>query len=199
MIQKHRVAPTTKVRKAAKLSSIKGNYAFFWGYPSAAFRKVIGTNFDFDFMYAPKWPANGSRAVAHQDQAHMVTKSAGTHGVVPECAALAAFLAGPDTSDLMLKYGNTPPTWKALFDSDRNLPSDKFSRHIVMDGFNYRYVHQAHEWWYPMARAWRPVINKVWNGDETYVNAAREADRLNKLIAEMRTLHPTKAVLQAKL
>ena len=199
IVHKHQVAPTPQVASEKKLSTAKGNYAFFITYPSAAFRKAVGTNFEFDFMYAPKWPANGERAVSQQDQAHMVTKWAGTRGVVAESAELAAHLAGPETSDIILTHGNTPPTWKALFDSDRNIPSDTFRRDILMDGFNYRYVHQAHEWWYPMARAWRPVINKVWAGEISYVNAAQEADRLNKLIAGLRTLHPTSDVLQAKL
>ena len=199
IVHKHQVAPTPQVASEKKLSTAKGNYAFFITYPSAAFRKAVGTNFEFDFMYAPKWPANGERAVSHQDQAHMVTKWAGTRGVVAESAELAAHLAGPETSDIILTHGNTPPTWKALFDSDRNIPSDTFRRDILMDGFNYRYVHQAHEWWYPMARAWRPVINKVWAGELSYVNAAQEADRLNKLIAGLRTLHPTSDVLQAKI
>ncbi len=199
IIYKHQVAPAPQVAGEKKLSTAAGNYAFFITYPSAAFRKAVGTNFEFDFMYAPKWPANGERAVSQQDQAHMVTKWAGTRGVVAESAELAAHLAGPDTSDLILTHGNTPPTWRALFDSDRNIPSDTFRRDILMHGFDYRYVHQAHEWWYPMARAWRPVINKVWAGELSYVNAAAEADRLNKLIAELRTLHPTSDVLQSKL
>ena len=117
----------------------------------------------------------------------------------PRAPSWPRTLAGPDTSDLILTHGNTPPTWRALFDSDRNIPSDTFRRDILMHGFDYRYVHQAHEWWYPMARAWRPVINKVWAGELSYVNAAQEADRLNKLIAELRTLHPTSDVLQSKI
>ena len=80
IIYKHQVAPTPQVRSEKKLSPTAGNYAFFITYPSAAFRKAVGTNFEFDFMYAPKWPANGQRAVSQQDQAHMVTKWAGTRG-----------------------------------------------------------------------------------------------------------------------
>ncbi len=205
LIHKHRVAPRpqdtrTEDGKSRGYSSSKGNYVFWTGYPSASFRKAMAdNNFEAQIMWAPKWPANGLRAVSGGDQPHMVTKFAGSRGVLAETAELANVLSGPEVSQIVVEHGNTAPIWKATFDSDAALDSARWNRHIIMDGFNYRFGNQAQEFWYPMYRAWNPIFAKVWSGEVSGLAAAAEANRLNDVIVSLKTLHPTADVLQAKL
>ena len=133
------------------------------------------------------------------DQPHMVTKFAGSRGVLAETAELANVLSGPEVSQIVVEHGNTAPIWKATFDSDANLDSARWNRHIIMDGFNYRFGNQAQEFWYPMYRAWNPIFGKVWSGEVSGLAAAAEANRLNDVIVSLKTLHPTADVLQSKL
>ena len=168
--------------------------------PSASAQKSMAdSNFESQIMWAPKWPANGLRAVSSFDQAHMVTKFAGSRGVLAETAELAHHLSGPEVSQIVVEHGNTSPIWRAVFDSDAALDSARWNRHIIMDGFNYRYGNQAQEFWYPMYRAWNPIFAKVWSGEVSGLAAAAEANRLADVIVSLKTLHPTADVLQAKL
>ncbi len=205
MIHKHRVAPRpqdtrTEDNKSKGWSPWKGNYVFWTGYPSAAVQKsMTDSNFEAQIMWAPKWPANGLRAVSSFDQAHMVTKFAGARGVLAETADLAHHLSGAEVAKIVVEHGNTSPIWRAVFDSDENLDSSRWNRHIIMDGFNYRYGNQAQEFWYPMYRAWNPIFAKVWSGEVSGLSAAAEANRLADVIVSLKTLHPTADVLQAKL
>ncbi len=205
LIHKHRVAPRpqdtrTEDGKSRGYSTAKGNYVFWTGYPSASFRKAMTeNNFEAQIMWAPKWPANGLRAVSGGDQPHMVTKFAGSRGVLAETAELANVLSGPEVSQIVVEHGNTAPIWKATFDSDANLDSARWRRDIIMDGFNYRFGNQAQEFWYPMYRAWNPIFGKVWSGEISGLAAAAEANRLNDVIVNLKTLHPTADVLQSKL
>ena len=205
MIHKHRVAPRpqdtrTDDGKSKGWRTDKGNYVFWTGYPSAAFRKnMVDNNFEAQMMWAPKWPANGLRAVWGGDQPHMVTKFAGARGVLAETAELAHHLSGPEVAEIVVDHSNTAPIWRATFDSDRALDSKRWRRDIIMDGFNYRFGNQAQEFWYPMYRAWNPIFAKVWSGEISGLSAAAEANRLNDVIVSLKTLHPTADVLQAKL
>ena len=203
LFHKHQLAPTPQAASEMgdrRPSSSKGNYVFWMGHPSAAFRKAMEeNNFEAQLMRGPKWPANGLRAVSGFDQPHIITKWAGTHDVVAEAAALSAHMAGPETSDFILKYGNTGPTWKATYDSDAYLDSSRWNRNIIMEGFEHRFGDQAQEWWYPMYRARGPVLGQVWNGELSPLDGAREIGRLHKVIAELKTLHPPTNVLQADL
>ena len=205
MIHKHRVAPRpqdtrTEDGKSKGWRTDKGNYVFWTGYPSAAFRKnMVDNNFEAQMMWAPKWPANGLRAVWGGDQPHMVTKFAGARGVLAETAELANVLSGPEVAEIVVDHSNTAPIWRATFDSDRALDSKRWRRDIIMDGFNYRFGNQAQEFWYPMYRAWNPIFGKVWSGEISGLSAAAEANRLNDVIVSLKTLHPTADVLQAKL
>ena len=205
MIHKHRVAPRpqdtrTEDGKSKGWRTDKGNYVFWTGYPSAAFRKnMVDNNFEAQMMWAPKWPANGLRAVWGGDQPHMVTKFAGARGVLAETAELANVLSGPEVAEIVVDHSNTAPIWRATFDSDRALDSKRWRRDIIMDGFNYRFGNQAQEFWYPMYRAWNPIFAKVWSGEISGLSAAAEANRLNDVIVNLKTLHPTADVLQAKL
>ncbi len=205
MIHKHRVAPRpqdtrTEDGKSKGWRTDKGNYVFWTGYPSAAFRKnMVDNNFEAQMMWAPKWPANGLRAVWGGDQPHMVTKFAGARGVLAETAELANVLSGPEVAEIVVDHSNTAPIWRATFDSDRALDSKRWRRDIIMDGFNYRFGNQAQEFWYPMYRAWNPIFAKVWSGEISGLSAAAEANRLNDVIVSLKTLHPTADVLQAKL
>ena len=138
MIHKHRVAPRpqdtrTEDGKSRGYSTHKGNYVFWTGYPSASFRKnMVDNNFEAQIMWAPKWPANGLRAVSSFDQAHMVTKFAGSRGVLAETAELAHHLSGPEVAQIVVEHGNTSPIWRAVFDSDAALDSSRWNRHIIM-------------------------------------------------------------------
>ncbi len=205
LIHKHRVAPRpqdtrTEDGKSRGWSPWNGNYVFWMGYPSAAAQQSMAdSNFEAQIMWAPKWPANGLRAVSGGDQPHMVTKFAGSRGVLAETAELANVLSGPEVSQIVVEHGNTAPIWKATFDSDANLDSARWNRHIIMDGFNYRYGNQAQEFWYPMYRAWNPIFGQVWSGEVSGLAAAAEANRLNDVIVSLKTLHPTADVLQSKL
>ena len=205
LIHKHRVAPRpqdtrTEDGKSRGWSPWNGNYVFWMGYPSAAAQQSMSdSNFEAQIMWAPKWPANGLRAVSGGDQPHMVTKFAGSRGVLAETAELANVLSGPEVSQIVVEHGNTAPIWKATFDSDANLDSARWNRHIIMEGFNYRYGNQAQEFWYPMYRAWNPIFRQVWEGEVSGLTAAAEANRLNDVIVSLKTLHPTADVLQAKL
>ena len=205
LIHRHRVAPRpqdtrTEDGKSRGWSPWNGNYVFWMGYPSAAAQQSMAdSNFEAQIMWAPKWPANGLRAVSGGDQPHMVTKFAGSRGVLAETAELANVLSGPEVAQIVVEHGNTAPIWKATFDSDANLDSARWNRHIIMDGFNYRYGNQAQEFWYPMYRAWNPIFGQVWEGEVSGLAAAAEANRLNDVIVSLKTLHPTADVLQAKL
>ncbi|MDE0005866.1 MAG: extracellular solute-binding protein [Rhodospirillaceae bacterium] len=205
LIHKHRIAPRpqdtrTEDGKSRGWSPWNGNYVFWTGYPSAAAqRSMEESNFEAQIMWAPKWPANGLRAVSGGDQPHMVTKFAGSRGVLAETAELANVLSGPEVSQIVVEHGNTAPIWKATFDSDANLDSARWRRDIIMDGFNYRFGNQAQEFWYPMYRAWNPIFRKVWEGEISGLAAAAEANRLNDVIVNLKTLHPTADVLQSKL
>ena len=205
MIHKHRVAPRpqdtrTEDGKSRGWSPWNGNYVFWTGYPSAAAQQsMTDSNFESQMMWAPKWPANGLRAVWGGDQPHMVTKFAGSRGVLAETAELANVLSGPEVSEIVVDHGNTAPIWRATFDSDRALDSARWRRDIIMEGFNYRFGNQAQEFWYPMYRAWNPIFGKIWSGEISGLAGAAEANRLNDVIVSLKTLHPTADVLQSKL
>ncbi len=205
IVHKQRLAPRpqdhqTADGKSQGWSRWRGNYLFWLGYPSAAARRAMTeNNFEAQMMWAPKWPANGLRAVWGGDQPHMVTKFAGSRGVLAETAELANVLSGPEVSQIVVEHGNTAPIWKATFDSDANLDSARWRRDIIMDGFNYRYGDQAQEFWYPMLRAWEPLFFEVFEGKISGLAAMAEANRLCDVIVSLKTLHPTADVLQAKL
>ena len=130
----------------------------------------------------------------------MVTKFAGSRGVLAETAELAHHLSGPEVSQIVVEHGNTSPIWRAVFDFGRGAwirrggtGTSSWTGSTTATGTRHRSSGIR------CTRAWNPIFAKVWSGEVSGLAAAAEANRLADVIVSLKTLHPTADVLQAKL
>jgi multiple sugar transport system substrate-binding protein len=187
-----RVAPTMLQASAAQLNlnPINGNYGIWGGGASRAFDARIAGKFEWDLMYAPKVTKTGKRFVSRNDQPHVITTSAKKHDVVEESAVFGAFLSGEDVQNFVAKYGDTVPNFKKSVDSDEFLPSSKWNRKVMIDGFKYRRYGQGIEYWWAWSRVVEAEINKALNGQVSPRDACLAATRAGDAALAAKSLQP---------
>jgi ABC-type glycerol-3-phosphate transport system substrate-binding protein len=187
---RHKVAPTAKDASAQRLSATQGNYALWMGVASRGLDQSIAGRFEWDLLYAPKWPKTGKRFVSQNEQPLVITSAAQKHDVVEEAALFGAFMSGEFVQGLVARYGNTTPVYKKAADSDDFLPASKWKRKVIIDGFNYRRYHQGTEWWWAWSRVVEAELAKALNGEVSPRDAALAATRAGDAAIAAQSLQP---------
>ena len=187
-----RVAPTQVQASAAQLNlnPINGNYGIWIAGASRAYDARIAGKFEWDLMYAPKWTKTGKRFVTRNDQPHVITNAAKKKNTVEEAALFGAFLSGEEVQGFVAKYGDTMPVFKKQANSDDFLPSNKFNRKVLIDGFAYRRYDQGYEWWWAWSRLVEAEINKGLNGEVSPREACLNATRVGDIALRAQSLQP---------